>query len=346
MERPTITDVAKLAGVSMSTVSRALRGSDKISLGTRQRVEKAASQLGFTLSKSASALASGKTMRVMLLVSGTLNSWFNSSTLQGVYEVLSSEGYDTIPSFILNKEQLDRTLAELPRNRNVDALIVSSFVFGDMLHRQMETTGIPVIGLDSPSREGFDASVGIDNHAALEQSVRTLYSLGHRRLAFVRDYIPEDLIYSTGTRGDAFTEAVAKLGEDLSYDIITADRHPDGLAPEHFAAPLASRLLSSAVRPTGVIAETDELAVALIKELRRQHVRLPEDMSIIGFDDSPWSRIIDLTTNHQDPEQLGRIAAGKTLALMKGEPLEHPHETLPATLILRETTGRAPNDVR
>ena len=129
MARATISDVAAAAGVSQATVSRALRGSANVSPATRAKVEQAAESLNFTLSKSASTLASGRTMRVLLLVSGPLNTWFNASVLQGVYNVLAPEGYDIIPSFVLNRSQLDRFFRNLPRDRNADAIIITSFIF-------------------------------------------------------------------------------------------------------------------------------------------------------------------------------------------------------------------------
>ena len=103
MAKPTIANVAELAGVSQATVSRALRGATNVTEETRIKVQRAADQLNFTLSKSASALASGKTMRVILLVSGKLNEWFNSGVLQGVYEELAPAGYDVTPAFLRNR---------------------------------------------------------------------------------------------------------------------------------------------------------------------------------------------------------------------------------------------------
>ena len=110
MAKPTIANVAELAGVSQATVSRALRGATNVTEETRIKVQRAADQLNFTLSKSASALASGKTMRVILLVSGKLNEWFNSGVLQGVYEELAPVGYDVTPAFITDRSELDRLL--------------------------------------------------------------------------------------------------------------------------------------------------------------------------------------------------------------------------------------------
>ena len=125
MAKPTIANVAELAGVSQATVSRALRGATNVTEETRIKVQRAADQLNFTLSKSSlPTLASGKTMRVILLVSGKLNEWFNSGVLQGVYEELAPVGYDVTPAFITDRSELDRFFSQLPKSRNADAIIV------------------------------------------------------------------------------------------------------------------------------------------------------------------------------------------------------------------------------
>lgn len=345
MARATISDVAAAAGVSQATVSRALRGSANVSPATRTKVEQAAEALNFTLSKSASTLASGRTMRVLLLVSGPLNTWFNASVLQGVYDVLAPEGYDTIPAFVTNREQLDRFFRDLPRDRNADAIIITSFEFDTALHDQLSALGMPVVGLNSPSIAGFDASIGIDNAAAITSGVQLLRSLGHRRIAFVHDYIPHDMVYGTSTRVAAFRTAAAQAGYgDDDIVMIGADHHDTTPAMlDVTAAGIVARLLSCEQHPTGIMGETDEFTAAVYKELRRQHLAAPRDFSIMGFDDAPVSRTLDLTTLHQNPVELGNAAARKVLALLRGEAPERTHELVPATLVLRETTGRAPN---
>ena len=139
MAKPTIANVAELAGVSQATVSRALRGATNVTEETRIKVQRAADQLNFTLSKSASALASGKTMRVILLVSGKLNEWFNSGVLQGVYEELAPVGYDVTPAFITDRSELDRFFSQLPKSRNADAIIISSFQLMPAMRDQLQT---------------------------------------------------------------------------------------------------------------------------------------------------------------------------------------------------------------
>ncbi|GDZ35412.1 LacI family transcriptional regulator [Bifidobacteriaceae bacterium MCC02031] len=341
MARASISDVAQLAGVSESTVSRALNGKGRVSDHTRQRVTAAADELNFTLSRNASTLATGKTMRVLFLVSGELKAWFNASALQGVYGVLAPEGYDVMPSFIMNGAELQRYFAELPKNRNADAIIVSSFMFSQELHDQLAASGMPVIGLNSPSTQGFDASITIDDNIAVAQGVQLLHSLGHRKIAFLHDCIPTDMLYSTSTRTESFIAAAHRLGyTDDDCRIFSAEPHQNGHPPSDTFPKLTAQLLSCGTPITGIMAETDEFAIPLIKELRKQQVLVPEDVSVLGFDDANIADIADLTTIHQDPIELGRRAAIKALALMRGKTLEHPHEVLPTRPVLRQTTRR------
>lgn len=331
--RATINDVATLAGVSPATVSRALRNAANVSPSTKERVRDAADQLNFSLSKSASALASGRAMRILLLVSGTLNGWFNANVLQGVYETLTPQGYDVIPSFITNRAQLDRYFQELPKNRNADAIIVSSFEFSEALHDQLHAMHMPVVGLDAPATTGFDASVNVDDTDGMTQALHLLQSLGHERCVFVGGEAPADMVYSTTARVHAFRDAATKLR--IPSHTLTARGDTTAL----LARQLAAQLLSLSPRPTGVCAETDELAVALVKELRRQHLRVPDDCSIIGFDDADIAHIADLTTIRQEPLTLGRTAAALTLALLESRDVDAPHQLMPTRLILRDTTA-------
>ena len=345
MARATIADVAKLAGVSQATVSRALRGVDKVTPATRRKVLDAADRLNFTLLKSASALASGKTMRIILLSSGKLNEWFNSNVLQGAYEVLTPEGYDVSPASIIGKDEADHYFAELPKNRNADAIIISSFQLDAAMRERLKAIDMPTIGVNIPSESSCDASVGIDNFDGMSKAVRLLRSLGHERIAFAIDYIPQDMVYNTSQRKEAFLEAVEQngYGED-DVAIVSADEHPQSMSRPQLAAELVAKLLSLPQRPTAVCVETDQVAIALVKELKHQHLRVPEDISVIGFDDADIAEAADLTTIRQNPLELGRAAARKTLQLLKGEPVSDPHEAQEPVLVLRDTTGRAARD--
>ncbi|WP_428891019.1 LacI family DNA-binding transcriptional regulator [Bifidobacterium dentium] len=152
MTRTTIADVAKAAGVSVSTVSRALRGLDRVNPETRERVEKEANRLHFSFSKSASSLASGKTMRIAVLLPSEISSWFNSHAFEGIYEVMSKADYDVVPYIVWTQEDLDRFFQNLPGNRNVDAIIEASFDFDEAKKRVLGELTIPVVGMNAPAR--------------------------------------------------------------------------------------------------------------------------------------------------------------------------------------------------
>ncbi len=364
MHRSTIADVARLAGVSQATVSRALRGMGNVTQATREKVQAAADALNFTLSKSASSLASGKTMQVILLSSGRLNEWFNANVLEGVCEVLIPEGYDVLPASIVGKDEADAYFENLPKNRNVDAIIISSFQLDETDRQRLDALDMPVIGVNTPAAATFcDAAVGVDNYVGMEQAVRLARSLGHASIAFAADCIPSNIVYNTTQRVEAFLEAAEQNGYgENCVDVISVDPHDLPLAQEELASRLVAKLLASSRRPTAVCAETDRVAISLVKELRRQHLRVPEDISVIGFDDADVAEAADLTTVRQDPIELGRVAARKTLQLLElrqrlapglvdgsawhgQRPAQRPtvdsaYETQQPSIVLRGTTGK------
>lgn len=127
MSEPTIYEVAKEAGVSAATVSRAINGRDRISETTRQKVFDACAKLGFSASKTASMLRTGKTNRIALTVGNSLAGWFSSQLAEGVYSVLASQGYDLLSYRLANAGQRRDFFSSMPVKRNADAVIISSF---------------------------------------------------------------------------------------------------------------------------------------------------------------------------------------------------------------------------
>nr|WP_269202067.1 substrate-binding domain-containing protein [Bifidobacterium choloepi] len=174
----------------------------------------------------------------------------------------------------------------------------------------------------------------------MDRAVRLLRALGHDRIAFVCDRTEEDMVYNATERRQAFLQSAETCGYSTDdATIITAnDVNPRPIA--ELAAHLAVQLLASPVRPTAVCVETDLLAIALIKELSRQHIRVPEDLSVIGFDDAAIADAAELTTIRQDPVQLGRDAATMVLSLLQGHTLEKPHILMEPIVVLRNTTAR------
>lgn len=342
MTRTTIADVAKAAGVSVSTVSRALRGLDRVNPETRERVEKEANRLHFSFSKSASSLASGKTMRIAVLLPSEISSWFNSHAFEGIHEVMSKADYDVVPYIVWTQEDLDRFFQNLPGNRNVDAIIEASFDFDEAKKRVLGELTIPVVGMNAPSTHGLDAGVAIDDAAAMSAIVRFLKSLGHKTLAYIGQPVnASPFICSDIVREKGFLDAAKECGYgDDDIIIVPSLTHMDVQNEQDIYSGIVAQLFSAPKQPTGICVSVDAAAVPLLKELRRMGWRVPQDVSVVGFDDDPSASIVDMTTMHQNPTEIGRIAARKTLALLAGETLEEPFSVIPTSLVLRSTTER------
>lgn len=204
----TIHDVAIATGVSDATVSRALRGMNSVRPSTRQLVLDAARRLDFTLSRSASSLASGKTMRVVMLFGCTIASWFNASCIEGALETLEPHGYDLVPVRVCDLEQLHGFFADLPSNgRNMDGFILPSFSLDDSESALLSSMHIPAVALDARSASRLPASVMLDNKRAMNDAVRFLRQLGHRRIGYVAHPKPAPFPASSYLRKDFFLDA-------------------------------------------------------------------------------------------------------------------------------------------
>ena len=152
-----IQDVAKAAGVSISTVSRSFTRPDLVSAKTRKRVLEIANELNFSLSRSAAALKSGRSLRIAVLMSGHISLWFTASVIEGLNEVLHAEGYDISIFQISSIEERKEFFDTLPVRRNADAVIVVSFDIDAQESAQLASVGVPIIGINAvkPEERGF-----------------------------------------------------------------------------------------------------------------------------------------------------------------------------------------------
>lgn len=155
-----------------------------VSAKTRAKVMEAAQQLDFSVSRMAGILKSGRSHRVALLVGSSKLDWFTSRIIEGLNEVLRSAGYDLVIQPIGDAGAREEFFDELPVRGNADAVIVSSFAITPAEIRRLNTTRIPLIGINTAS-QGFTASVGIDDKAGIRLIVRHLTTLGHRNLLYL-----------------------------------------------------------------------------------------------------------------------------------------------------------------
>ncbi|MFD8392474.1 LacI family DNA-binding transcriptional regulator [Streptomyces sp. NPDC059680] len=326
-------DVAERAGVSASTVSRTLRGLSTVSPEVRARVEQAARELNFAVSRQAASLVTGKTGTVAVLVP-TLNAWFMGAALSSLSPLLRAAGMELTVYVIPDLAERTSFFDRLPARRNADALLVFSFDLTEEETGRLDNLGMPVIYV-SQHVDGRP-SVYVDDVAGALHGTRHLLNLGHRRIAFIKTVGASGFSFSSNERLLGYQQALTEAGIPLDDDLVAALPVGDKRATTE----ALGRLLSLREPPTAVFAEQDEVAVAVIRTLRRTRIEVPEQMSVLGFDDQPVADWFDLSTIAQSPSDIGREAGRLALKLINDSESDHKqHIVLPTHLIPRATTA-------
>ncbi|MGQ7785898.1 LacI family DNA-binding transcriptional regulator [Nesterenkonia sp. K-15-9-6] len=332
-----IDDVARAAGVSSATVSRALSGRGHVSPATRQKVFQVAGELGYVVSSAASSLASGRTRNIGVMLPD-LHRWFFSTVLTGISEELSRRGYDLTLYNVTDDAQVRQEIfSSFLRRRRVDGLIVVAMELDADEIDQLTGLGIPVLTLggSNPRLPGR----AIDDHGVAHLAVEHLLRLGHRRIgrigaeaSFNRDF------HVPARRENGFRDALAEAG--LSADpqlCVTADFTVEG---GHRAA--KSVLGRSASAPTAVVAFSDEMAIGALLAARDLGLEVPGDVSVIGIDGHDLGPLFGLTTVDQHPLGQGGRAAREILELIEGTealPTDDADADLPYDLVVRSSTS-------
>ncbi|MDR6972674.1 LacI family DNA-binding transcriptional regulator [Leifsonia shinshuensis] len=339
-----IDDVARLAGVSTATVSRALSGNGPVSQTTRARVVRAASDLGYVVSSDASSLASGRTRNIGAVVPH-LNRWFFTSVIEGAERVLLREGYD-LTLYNLGGDGGERRRVfdhHLLRNR-VDAAFTVSLELSEEEAGRLLALGKPLVGVGGPL--AGVSTVTIDDVAVAHLATDHLVSLGHRRIAHIGASHEFDLDFHIPTsRRLGYEQALREAGLPVDERL---HRAADFTLPGGYEA--AKQLLGTPHdRPTAIFAASDEMAIGAILAARDLGLSVPRDVSVIGIDDHPLSEFFGLSTVAQHPVRQGERAAELLLAALEGarrpggapapEPVSH---TAPADLIVRSSTAVHP----
>ncbi|MFJ8754401.1 LacI family DNA-binding transcriptional regulator [Streptomyces sp. NPDC102441] len=333
----TLADVAQRAGVSPSTVSRTLRGLSTVSPETRARVEKAARELSFAISRSASSLVTGRTGRVAVLVPN-LDSWFLGAALAGMAPALTSAGLDMLVYSVIDAEQRAHFFDHLPARRNADALLVVSFALSPEERARLDDLGMPLVFV-SQHEEGR-ASVYVDDVEAAQRGTRYLINLGHRRIAYLEPADASGFAWSSRARLDGYRKALVEAGIAQGDELVRQVAHWQG--PSLEAA--VGGLLSLAEPPTAIFAETDDIAFRLLTVLRGVNVPVPQRMSVLGFDGHSMAEPWDLSTMTQPARRLGEAAADLVHRVIN-DPDAHRerHVVLPVELVPRGSAGPAPS---
>jgi LacI family transcriptional regulator len=326
----TLEMVAQAAGVSPSTVSRILNGTAVVSAQKKQAVDDAIARLGFVPNPMARGLAGGRTLSIGV-VTQAIDSPFYGAALRGIEDALDPAGYS--PLYVSGhwNAAAEARCIEVLRSRRVDGIIVLT---GRLTDAALKATArqLPVVATGRALKAPGLFSLAFDNLEGGRLATRHLIELGHQRIAFIAG---DDDHPDANDRHRGYRQALEEAG--IAYDpalVVPGEYHEvSGLLA-------VDRLLEARQRFTAIFAANDQMACGAALGLHRRSLRVPEDVSLVGFDDLPTSMytLPPLSTVHQPAYELGRLAASAMLQLLGGST---PTVEVPAPrLIARESSRR------
>ena len=332
MDRPRIRDVAARAGVGIGTVSRVLNDAPGVAHDTRRRVQAVMAELGYRPSSTARNLSLGCTQTL-----GVIAPFFSSPSvverLRGIDDIVGASSYDLAMFNVETVEQRNAALKRFARRDRVDGVIIISLPLGQGEVRTLRRDGLPVVLVDVA--DARLPHVAIDDVAGGTLAARHLLAAGHRRLAFIGDVTDEGFGFASSERRlQGFRSALGEAGVKLLASHVK--RGPFGRAS---AGRLTQRLLALRRRPTAVFAASDVQAFGVLDAAARAGLTVPDDLSVIGFDDIELAAAIGLTTVRQPLRDSGRAGAHLLLSALNGDGRVAAASTsLPALAVVERRT--------
>lgn len=326
-----IEDVAKLAGVSIATVSRSLRGLPDVAEATRDRVLAAARELDYVASPFAARLASGRAATVGVIVP-FVHRWYFAEVLGAVESVLQQAGFDLLLYNLGDQRGRQRFFELMPVRKRVDAIVFASLVLTDEEADALRELGIPVgmVGVDQPGVH----STRIDDKEAARNAVRHLVERGHRRIGLIGGDTDDPMRFTPPHhRRVGYLDALHEAG--LEYD---PDLEILGYFTVDGGEAATRTLLQRDPRPTALFAESDEMAYGAIRAIRRAGLRVPHDVAVIGFDDHASAALLDLSTMRQPVIEQAEDLTTRVLAAITDPDIEPYVKVLPTELVVRGST--------
>jgi len=335
--RSTIAELAAQAGVSIPTISRVLNGRPDVAPATRARIEQIIKESGYIRSSAAKGLRKGSNGIIDLVVPG-LDNPYATEIVRGVEDALERTGLRLALSFTQDLALGERQWLEKIADRATDgAILVLAHGQSSRLD-ELRQRGIPFVVVDHRGELGPDVpSVGATNWAGGRVAVEYLLSLGHRRIAMIAG--PASLRCSLD-RVAGYRAALEAAGIPIDPELI---RPGDFRLQSGYIQ--TSALLALPDPPTAIFAGNDLQAMGAYKALYLRNMHVPERMSVIGFDDIPFTTIVSpsLTSVRQPLFDMGRVATAMLLRLIAGERLDSCRVELPTTLITRESCASLPS---
>jgi DNA-binding LacI/PurR family transcriptional regulator len=334
--RPTIEQVAERAGVSVATVSRALRDLPNVAPATRARVAAIARDLGYRADPFATRLATGRSRTVGVVVP-MINSWYFANVVAGAEAVCATEGYDLLVLCLpAASSRSEAITAAVSLKRRVDGLVFVEVPLRTEDVAALAASGLGVVTIGQ--RVGPFSSVVVDNAGIGALAARHLLALGHRCIAVIGAQADDPASFDVpGLRIDGIRDAMASAG--LTLD---PGRVDFGEFTVEGGAAAARRLLARAHPPTAIVALSDEMAFGAMSTARQLGMRVPDELSIIGVDDHDAAGAVGLTTVRQHVPDHGALAARALIEHFADDTRPPDRLTDAFELVERETTAPLP----
>jgi DNA-binding LacI/PurR family transcriptional regulator len=329
-----VVEIADKAGVSPATVSRALRGLHHVNERTRAKIVAAAMELNYPLRPDLIPHDLVKRTNRIAVIAPYISRWFFSQAINGIEQSLREAGMDLL---LYNFSQVDarqRIFQQKQLRGKVDAIIVVSMPPTDEEFTSLLSLGIPITTIGF-THEGC-SSVAINDLEGGRIATRHLTDLGHREIAIL-----------SGQRETAYNFVVSEertLGYLDVLNSVGVEWNPELEIRGDFNIYTSEIAMDSFLRrkklPTAIFCHSDEMAFGALKSIQKRGMRVPEDMSVIGFDDHEIAQYIGLTTVSQPPQFEGQMAAASAIAEVSNPSIERKNLIVPTTLVVRETTAK------
>lgn len=332
----TIRDVAKRAKVGVGTVSRVLNDHPNVSDATRARVVAAIDALDFKANRHARSLSLGRTMTVAVIAPFfTIPS--SVMRLRGIEAALSQSEYDMMLLNVDNSQQRERHFDSLVRGGRADAVLVITLVPNSAEIERLQQQAIPMVIIDRNVPQV--SSIYIDDYLGGKMATEHLLQLGHSKIAFISNFIDDPLLHpfelsSSRLRFEGYSAALANAGVTPNHSY-----HMRGGHERESARVLSLDLLQQDDPPTAIFAASDTQALGVINAAAELNIRIPDELSLIGYDNIEAAELVGLTTIHQPLYETGFLGAQALLSRLS-TPAPVSSVELPVSLIVRRTTAQ------
>lgn len=341
--QPTIDDVARAAGVSRATAARVLGKYGYVGVDTREKVFEAAKKLAYQPNQLAKSMATGRSKTIGVVIADIENLYF-ARAIRAITDTASQKGFAVILATTDEDIALEREAVRVLLSKRVDGLIVSPTSSIDVDHlKRAKDGGCPIVLLDRRVPMLNADTFAVDNYGAAHQAVASLISRGHRRIALVSNAPShgeiEYLISSVRERIDGYRAALHESHIDIDPNLVVLGGWDIKKLAEKVRA-----LFASPERPSAVLATDSSVGLVLINVFREMKISIPDDVSMISFDDADWTAAVTppLTVISQPIRELATEATEDLIARLTGEVSDAGKETLlSATLVERDSVSTA-----